>query len=289
MASSSPKRPTLLHRAVSRGLGYAAHALYRGPQRRFLARALDANRAVTKTRIALARGGAALDGLRIAFLSDLHLGNYFAEDDWLRVCARVAAERPDLVCLGGDLVNAFEREVHLLRKGLGLLDAPLGRFAVPGNHEYQAAAHLGVFCAALQEAGVDVLLNRGRRIARGGASLWLAGVDDLRRGSPDVAAALDGRGPGEPTILLSHHPDVFAEASLSGVDLQLSGHTHGGQVVFGDWAPITHSKLGFRAGHYARGGAQLYVGRGVGTTFLPVRIGAPGEIALVELSRPSPP
>jgi hypothetical protein len=84
-------------------------------------------------------------------------------------------------------------------------------------------------------------------------------------------------------ILLSHHPDVFVESAVRGVDLQLSGHTHGGQVVFFGWAPMTHSNHGLWRGRYASAGAQLYVGRGIGTTGLPLRLGAPGEIAILEL------
>ncbi|HXZ85768.1 MAG TPA: metallophosphoesterase [Myxococcota bacterium] len=268
---------------MSRGLAVVAHGVYRGPVRRAIAGSLTRNRRVTRPRIELARGGAGLDGLRIAFLSDVHAGNYFAEDDWLRVCEEVAREAPELICLGGDLVNAFEHEARLLRKGLGLLTAPLGVFAVPGNHEYQASAELRLWRAALEEAGVEILCNRGRRIARGGAGLWLCGVDDLRRGEPDLEAALAGRTHHEPAVLLSHHPDLFVDAARAGVDLQLSGHTHGGQIVLAGWAPMTHSRFGFRAGHFAREGAQLYVGSGIGTTFLPLRIGAASEIAIAEL------
>jgi predicted MPP superfamily phosphohydrolase len=283
MRISSRKRPTRLSRTLSRGLAKVAHGVYRGPVRRAIAERLARQRRVTRPTIALARGGSELDGLRLAFLSDLHAGNYFAEDDWLRVCEAVAAESPDLVCLGGDLVNAFEHEARLLRKGLGLLAAPLGVFAVPGNHEYQASDELELWRAALEESGVEILCNRGRRLARGAAGLWLCGVDDLRRGEPDLGAALEGRAAHEPAVLLSHHPDLFVDAARAGVDLQLSGHTHGGQIVLRGWAPMTHSRFGFRAGHFTREGAQLYVGSGVGTTFLPLRIGAPAEIALVEL------
>jgi hypothetical protein len=188
------------------------------------------------------------------------------------------------VCLGGDLINLFEHETHLLRKGLALLEPPLGRFAVPGNHEYHAAEEPQLWRSVLEDCGVEVLWNRGCRIARGGASLWLCGVDDLRRGEPDLAQALDGAADHEPRVLLSHNPDLFIDAARAGVDLQLSGHTHGGQITIGGYTPLRHSRYGFWAGHYAREGAQLYVGRGVGTTALPLRIGAPAEIVLVELS-----
>ena len=274
--------------AFEHALAALGRGLYRGVVRRALGGRLARDRTLTRTRIPLARGGFGLDGLRIAFLSDVHAGNYFGEDDWLAVCERVAREAPDLVCLGGDLINLFEHETHLLRKGLALLEPPLGRFAVPGNHEYHAAGEPRLWRAVLEDCGVEVLWNRGCRVARGGASLWLCGVDDLRRGRPDLPRALEGAGMGEPTVLLSHNPDLFIDAARAGVDLQLSGHTHGGQILLGGYTPLRHSRFGFWAGHYRREAAQLYVGRGVGTTAIPVRLGAPAEIAILELAVASP-
>jgi uncharacterized protein len=282
-----PRRPGRISRLITPLLSLAARTLYRGPLRRVVSEALHRDRRVTQPVHQLARGGAGLSGLRIAFLSDVHAGNYFGEEDWVRVCQRVAVEAPDLVCLGGDLVSAWEREALELRKGLSLLAPPLGSFAVHGNHDYWETPRPGLLESVLQESGVTLLTNRGVRIARGGAGLWLCGVDDLRRGAPDLDAALRGASPDEPVILLSHHPDVFIDAAARGVDLQLSGHTHGGQVVLFGWAPVTHSSYGLWSGRYARGAAQLYVGRGVGTTALPLRIGAHGEIAIVELQLPA--
>jgi len=289
MADGRGHRRSALEVGLERGLAAFGRGLYRGAAKRALGGWLERARVISRPRIELARGGAGLHGLRIAFLSDLHVGNYFGEDDWLAVCARVAREAPDLVCLGGDLINLFEHETHLLRKGLALLEPPLGRFAVPGNHEYHAAEEPLLWRAVLEDCGVEVLWNRGRRIERAGASLWLCGVDDLRRGEPDLAQALEGAAAGEPRVLLSHHPDLFIDAARAGVDLQLSGHTHGGQILIAGYTPMRHSSFGFWAGHYRRENAQLYVGRGVGTTALPIRIGAPAEIVLVELSlsRPS--
>jgi predicted MPP superfamily phosphohydrolase len=134
-----------------------------------------------------------------------------------------------------------------------------------------------------QQHGVQVLLNRGCRVQHGDGSLWLCGVDDLTEGAPDLAAALHGRRCGEPAVLLSHHPDFFFEAAAVDVDLQLSGHTHGGQIRIGGWAPIHHSRFGYERGWFSENGCRLYVGRGVGATFLPLRIDAPPEIPLVTL------
>ena len=284
MADGRGHRRSALEVAIERGLAALGRGVYRGAGKRAIGGRLERAREISRPRIELARGDAGLHGLRIAFLSDLHVGNYFGEDDWLAVCERVAREAPDLVCLGGDLINLFEHETHLLRKGLALLEPPLGRFAVPGNHEYHASDEPLEWRAVLEDCGVEVLWNRGRRVERAGASLWLCGVDDLRRGEPDLAQALEGAADGEPRVLLSHNPDLFVDAARAGVDLQLSGHTHGGQITLGGYTPMRHSRFGFWSGHYRREGAQLYVGRGVGTTALPIRIGAPAEIVLVELA-----
>jgi len=206
-----------LSELIARVLAVAARALYRGEIRRGLSSFLDRHRDVTRPEFRLARGGRGLDGLRIAFLSDVHAGSYLDEQDFTRVCARVANESPDLVCLGGDLVNLWEHEILHLRKGLSLLQPPLGIFAIYGNHEYDASREPRLWRSVLEEQGVELLVNRGRRLTRGGATLWLAGVDDLLHGKPDLEAALDGCAPDEPIVLLAHHPDFFEEAADVGM------------------------------------------------------------------------
>lgn len=280
------KQPPSFTRRVTMRIGHAlAHVgrfVYRGTVRDVISDTLHRARVVTRTRIELARGHRDLDGLRLAFLSDVHAGNYLDEADFLAVCEVVAREAPDLVCLGGDLVNIHEDETLLLCKGLSLLQPPLGTFAVPGNHEYHAAAEPRRWRAVLEQCGVEILTNRGRRVTRGEGRVWLCGVDDARRGEPDLDAALEGRHHAEPAVLLSHNPDFFVE-SHPHVDLQLSGHTHGGQVTLRGMTPLRHTQHGWWAGRFTRGESQLYVGRGVGTSFLPIRVGAPAEIAIVEL------
>ena len=121
--------------------------------------------------------------------------------------------------------------------------------------------------------------------SHGNSSLWLCGVDDLTEGAPDLRAALQGRRPGETTVLLSHHPDFFFEAAAADVDLTLSGHTHGGQIRVGGRAPIHHSRFGYEQGWFQEGNCRLYVGRGIGVTVLPIRIDAPPEIPMVQFAR----
>jgi predicted MPP superfamily phosphohydrolase len=272
----------------TRLLGWVGRVAYRGRVAGLVRRYLDRKRELTRVEIALPRGGAGLDGLRIAFLSDLHVGHYLDAADLLRVCEQLGREQPELLCLGGDLVNVFADEIPLLAKALSRLDPPLGKFAVPGNHDYYADPGLRHWREVLESCGVTVLLNAGRRIERGGAPLWLAGVDDLRKGQPELGRALVGRRTDEPVLLLSHHPDFFEEARAVGVEVTLSGHTHGGQVLLGGRTPLRHTRYGYWSGRFERAGSQLYVGRGAGVTLLPLRIGVRGELALITLRRPAP-
>jgi predicted MPP superfamily phosphohydrolase len=262
-------------------------ALYAQPVGRWLRGRLDAGRVFEAVELELARGGAGLDGLRVAFLSDLHLGCFLMEEDLARVCARVADARPDLVCLGGDLVHARPDDVERIGPALDALCPRLGIFAVPGNHDRYADPQLRRWRPFLEECGVTVLVNEGRRIDVDGDPLWLAGVDDLGLGEPDLEAALDGAREREPVLLLSHHPDLFWEAASVGVDLTLSGHTHAGQITFFGRAFTRHTQLGFWRGRFEIDGAQLYVGRGAGTSGLPLRVNAPAEVPLITLRTPA--
>ena len=233
-------------------------------------------------------GHAGLDGLRIAFLSDIHAGSFLGEQDLQQVFDLVMASEPDAICLGGDLINTLERELDLFDAPLKTLRAPHGIHAVPGNHDHYFARDIGRWKSWLSARGVNVLDNRGQRVEQGGASLWLCGIDDLTEGQPDLPRALAGRRPGEPCLLLAHHPDSFVEAAGHGVDLVLSGHTHGGQVRIGGWAPVHHSRMGYEAGWFRIGSCSLYVSRGVGVTLLPVRIGAPPEVCVVTVRAAAP-
>jgi predicted MPP superfamily phosphohydrolase len=224
-----------------------------------------------------------LSGLRIAFVSDVHAGSFLDEADLTEICLRVQAQEPDLVLFGGDMINTRDREILLFRRALAVLKPRYGMFAVPGNHDHFFGPDISLWQGFLEDNGVQVLMNRGVRIEHGGQSLWLCGVDDLTEGDPDLDAALDGRREGETSILLSHHPDFFCEAVDANVDLQLSGHTHGGQIRIGGKAPLHHSKLGYEQGWFIEGESRLYVGRGVGVTVLPIRIGAPPEVPMITL------
>lgn len=280
-------------RAARRLFAYATASLNRLlgclPFGRWLHQRIQRELQTTALELPLRAGAEALAGLRIAFLSDLHAGSFMDAQDLVAICRRVAALQPHLVLLGGDLINTRERELLLYRDALRELSPALGVFAVPGNHDLFWGPDHSLWSAWLQDHGVQVLCNRGVRLHWNGASLWLAGVDDLTEGRPDLRAALAGRRASEPTILLSHHPDFFFEAAAADVDLTLAGHTHGGQIRVAGRAPLHHSAFGYERGWFAEGDARLYVSRGVGVTVLPLRIDAPPEIPVVTLVARSAP
>ncbi len=255
--------------------------LDRVPGTRFVHRRVLRTLEVSDVPLAVAAPG--LAGLRVAFLADLHLGSYLAERELAGVVDRLLDADPDVVCFGGDLINTRARELRLLDGALGRLAPRLGMYAVPGNHDHRWHHDMGEWQGFLEARGVQVLNNHGVRVAAGGDSFWLCGVDDLSEGRPDVRRALAGRRDGEPTVLLAHEPDHFLEAARHGVDLTLSGHTHGGQMKLCGWAPIEHTRHGFVAGAFTcdRGASRLYVSRGIGVTILPLRVGARPELPIV--------
>lgn len=276
------RRRSLWQRRLKRRVGRTVSALMNGlfptPLGRVLHRALRANLQWNEVKLDFA-GAQRLP--TIAFLSDLHAGHFMTADDLAEIGARVMERRPELILLGGDLINHHFDELRLLAKLFERLQAPLGVFAVPGNHDYEEPELVAPWIKAVESHGIPVLFNRGVRLEHHGKSLWLAGVDDLTEGRPSLSAALAGRRAGEPTLLLSHHPDVFERASRAGVTLQLSGHTHGGQFRFLGWAPLHHSRHGWVEGLHQRGDAHLFVGRGAGVTLFPLRIGTYSEVVLL--------
>ena len=244
---------------------------------------------------------AAFDGTTLAFVTDTHHGPGVGLSYLEEVVAMTNALRPDIVALGGDYVQRA-RFHHLQRRGshrhyiapgvgvLGGLRAPLGRFAVLGNHDRRESTLLTR--RALAANRFVELTNTGVWLERGGARLWLCGVDDWATGRPDLRAALGDTRPGDACLLLSHNPDIVERIRDPRVDLVLSGHTHGGQVVLPlVGAPFTASRYGQKYVHGLVQGpsARVYVSRGVGTIGPPVRFGAPPEVTFITLRRePAP-
>ena len=221
--------------------------------------------------------------LRIAFLTDLHHGEFVRTPSvraWVDAALR---EAPDLVLLGGDLVDqtpGADADDDLFAE-LARLRAPLGVLAVAGNHDHGRFRGIGPYVARLQGAGIEVLVNRGVAVR---PDLHVAGLDDYRNGRPDLGATLRDRPAAGATLLVSHNPDVLPEVPTD-VGLTLSGHTHGGQVVLpGVGALQTSSRYGdrFLAG-WVEGPARGYVSRGLGVTSLPLRINCPAELTILDL------
>jgi predicted MPP superfamily phosphohydrolase len=237
-------------------------------------------------RVELAVDGlpAALDGYRIAQLSDLHVGPHTSPARVRGWVDRVNRLAPDLVAITGDLIASGDDYLDDVARELGRLRGKDGVALCMGNHDY-FADHARLV-AGLERVGIEVLRNRGRAVERADLRYWLAGVDDTWSRKADVERALDGRPDGAPAIVLAHDPALFDECAARGATVVLSGHTHGGQIALPlfsrtvNFARLVHR---YTAGTYRSGGAHLYVSRGAGTTGLPLRIGAPSEIALITL------
>jgi hypothetical protein len=234
--------------------------------------------------------GALRGRLRIAVLTDLHVGSPFNGLDRLReVVARTNAARPDAVCLLGDLVTQRVLggrfiEPEAIAAELASLRTPAGTFAVLGNHDGWFD-HARVK-TAVEQRGVRVVEETAVRVVTAAGPIWVAGLSDLWTGRPDVAAALAAVTDDAPVLLLTHNPDVFPDVPTR-VALTLAGHTHGGQVrlpLLG--ALIVPSRFGARyvAGHIVEGGRHLYVATGIGTSLVPVRFRVPPAIAVLTLS-----
>ncbi|MBV9215057.1 MAG: metallophosphoesterase [Acidobacteria bacterium] len=222
-----------------------------------------------------------LDGFRIIQLSDTHHSPFTGLDHIERAVRIANRLRPDIFLLTGDYVSHDREYIAPVAGVLGRLRSKFGTYACLGNHDHWTDADL-VTHLFLGE-GIKVLINEGFRLDAHGASFWLAGVDDFMVGKTDVPAALKGSFPDEMKLLLAHNPIIFREAARYGVDLTLSGHTHGGQVKLRDDEKRILPQRKLKAGLHKRRDSQVYITRGIGTVVLPVRYQCPPEISLLEL------
>lgn len=225
------------------------------------------------------------EGLRIAQISDLHVGHSVRRPFVARVVAQVNALEPDIVAITGDLVDGKPAELKDDIAPLAELAPRLGTYYVTGNHEYYWGG--AEWVEAVRALGIVPLENEGRALDRGGARLWIAGVPDLMAPrflgpAPSPAAALR-EAPGRSVrVLLAHQPKVALAAAEAGYDLQLSGHTHGGQ--FFPWTLVVRYFHPFWRGLNRCGKMWVYVSRGTGTWGPPLRLGAASEITLLQLT-----
>jgi predicted MPP superfamily phosphohydrolase len=225
-----------------------------------------------------------LDGLRIAHLSDLHIGG-LTPRSWGLAWSRAAnRRRPDVAVVTGDLVTSGTAFYAAVADVVGELRAEMGVFVSMGNHDYFGDGDGLV--SALHASGARVLRNEGIVLERRGSRIWLAAVDDTWTRRDNLAACMSKRPEGATTILLAHDPNTFDAASEAGAELVLSGHTHGGQIAL-PFAPRALNLATFvyryRLGFYRRGRSVLYVHPGLGTTGPPMRLGVAPEVTILVL------
>ncbi|MBX9423341.1 MULTISPECIES: metallophosphoesterase [Streptomyces] len=249
-------------------VGYGTYGVLRGPR-------------IKRVTVPLAKVPRAAHGYRIAVVSDIHLGPILGRAHTQRIVDAINSTQPDLIAVVGDLVDGTVENLGPAAEPLARLRARHGSFFVTGNHEYFSGADAWV--DHVRELGLRPLRNERVEIAAG---FDLAGVDDIAGESegqgPDFARALGDRDRARAAVLLAHQPVVVHDAVRHGVDLQLSGHTHGGQLWPGNYlAELANPTV---AGLERYGDTQLYVSRGAGAWGPPVRVGAPSDITLVQLA-----
>ncbi|OBB70590.1 metallophosphoesterase [Mycobacterium sp. 852014-52144_SCH5372336] len=228
----------------------------------------------------------AFRGFRVAVVSDIHLGPLAGRAHTARIVDMINETAPDLVAIVGDVVDGSVAELGPAAAPLGDLTAREGSFFVTGNHEYFVDDTLE-WLREMERLGIQPLRNENTPIRRGGAVLNLVGVNDLAgervSDGPDFDRALAGISADGPTVLLAHQPVLVEEAAARGVDLQLSGHTHGGQMW--PFHYVVRAVQPALAGLSTVEDTQLYVTRGAGYWGPPVRIGAPPDITVLTLEQ----
>ncbi len=221
-----------------------------------------------------------LDGFKIIHLSDTHHSPLTGLEHIERAVKISNRLRPDIVMLTGDYVSHESEYVAPVAAALAKLKAKHGVHACLGNHDHWTDADL--VTELFRGEGINVLINQGFRLVTRRGSFWVAGVDDHMVGKTDVPLSLRGSFPDEMKLLLAHNPIIFREAARYGVDLTLSGHTHGGQIrVRNTEKNIIPRRR--KAGLHARRNSQVYITRGIGTVVVPMRYQCPPEISLLEL------
>lgn len=246
--------------AAAYGFGYERHVL-----------------AVTRAMVPVAGLPPALAGLRVGLITDIHRSLFVSHDDVARAVAALMGEHPDLVVLGGDYVTWGDRAyVRPSAEALAPLAAPLGVFGILGNHDDDHDMP-----AALGQTGVQMLKDARTRLTIRNETVDLVGIRYWTKRQVDIAVLMRGAAP--MTILLAHDPRRLTEAAALGVPLVLSGHTHGGQVVLPVVGALAAQKFPVVAGIGRRERTTMFVSRGVGTVYVPVRINCPPEVALLTL------
>jgi predicted MPP superfamily phosphohydrolase len=265
-------RPSTPLRALALNLSEAARSALSEPFRL----------TIEHHQIRLQRLPPAFDGFRIVQLSDIHHSPFTSRTQIERAVDTANSLQPDIVALTGDYISKERQYAAPCAELLGKLRARYGVFAVLGNHDHWTDAAL--ITDLFRAEGMTVLVNQGMRFELKDAALWLAGVDDTMVGLEDLPLALAGSRADEFKLLLAHNPIILRRAARAGVDLVLSGHTHGGQVSLRSERNASgRPRRRLLKGLARQGDTQIYVTRGLGTVVLPVRFGCPPEVSLLEL------
>jgi predicted MPP superfamily phosphohydrolase len=232
---------------------------------------------VTRTAVPVVGLPPALAGLRIGLITDVHRSGLVSHDDVAQAVSALTLERPDLVILGGDYVTWGDRQYVIpSAEALAPLSAPHGVFGILGNHDDDHDMP-----AALGKNGVQMLKDARTRLRIRNETIDLVGIRFWTKRQADLASLTRGGAP--MTFLLAHDPRRLTEAAALGVPLVLSGHTHGGQVVLPLVGAVAAAKFPVVAGIGRRDRTIMFVSRGVGTIYLPVRINCPPEVAVLTL------
>lgn len=224
--------------------------------------------------------------LRVVQLTDVHAGVFMTREQMRRYVDLVRALAPELFVLTGDYISNSTVFFQGFVEEMAKVRARYGTFATLGNHEHWYG-RFAFYEEGFRRHGIRLLQNEHRLIQTDRGRFAIAGIDDLRWGRPDLGAALRGLDSGVPTLLLSHRPEIFPQAAERGVGLTLAGHYHGGQITLrlpGGDLSVAHLRTPYPEGLYELGAARLYVSRGIGTTFTPVRLNAPPEVTLLRLT-----
>jgi len=231
---------------------------------------------------------AALDGFTIAHLSDLHRGPYISENQVREAAEMAMLYAPDLIAFTGDHISLSAKYAKSFSEGVSGLKAEYGIYGVLGNHEYWTDEVERV-TKAYRDAGIRMLVNESVPITVGNSVWWLCGVDDIWEGRPDLNKALSEVPDEHFRLLLCHEPDYADSAASHDIPLQLSGHSHGGQVrlpgIGAIRLPVYAFKYPYRLQRVPGTKTQVYTTNGVGVTFPPIRINCRPEVAIVRLTR----
>lgn len=264
------KRRTFLRVVTAVGTGAVVGGVSWGLHERL-------NLSITREALAVTGLPAPFAGFKIALLTDLHRSGLVPEQLIAEAVTSAMAEKPDLIVLGGDYVTSFDtRFAEPVAAVLGQLSAPAGVIAVLGNHDDERAVP-----AALSRHGIKVLRENRLRLTMSGASVDFLGISYWTQKGAKIAPLID---PIALPILVAHDPRRLNEASALKIPLVLSGHTHGGQVVLPPFGPVNQFRFPTVAGSLRRDDTLLFVSRGIGTIYLPVRINCPPEVAVLTLT-----